>query len=242
MKSVLVTGGATGIGKAIAYKFASAGYNVAITYNKSKKEAEELLKDLKGKSYSARIFQADITCSTARKSLVKQVVDAFSGIDVLVNNAGIDSFGVVQDVTESLYDKVFDVNFKSAFFLTNEVLPYMLSEKSGSIINVSSIWGISGASCEVLYSATKSAMIGYTKALSKELGLSGITVNAVAPGVIDTKMNARLNKEDIDKIISDTPLSRIGLPDDVASAVYYLATEDFITGQVIVVDGGFSGV
>ena len=243
MKSVLITGGATGIGEAISTLFAKSGYKVAINYNTSKAEAEKLKNDLLSQGYKVEIFKADITKSEERSKLIKEVRSYFcSGINVLVNNAGVSLNKVIQDTTEAEYDLVFDTNVKSAYFLTQSVVDDMIDKKQGAIINISSIWGISGASCEVIYSASKSALIGFTKALAKELGPSNITVNAVCAGVIDTKMNARLSEADILELKNQTPLERIGSPLEVASAVLYLAENTFITGQAIVVDGGYLGI
>ena len=193
MQTVLVTGGATGIGKAISQLFAKQGYNVYICYNKSKPQAEKLQQELANLGYSVKIYQADITDSKQRKNLVKDIEKTFGGVDILINNAGIDHYGVCQEVTEEIYDNLFNVNMKSAFFLTNEVLPFMLNNKYGKIINISSIWGISGASCEVLYSASKSAVSMITYGMRMELKDFGIDVTSICPG--DIKTNFSKNRD-----------------------------------------------
>lgn len=240
-KTVLITGASRGIGRAAAEAFAKAGYDVAVNYNKSAEAAETLCRELEKYSVKALPFQADVADKKAVNAMTNEIEKKLGGISVLVNNAGIAEQALFTDITEKMWDRMFAVNVKGAYNCTQAVLPKMIHEKYGRIINISSMWGISGASCEVHYSAAKAALIGFTKALAKEVGLSGITVNCVAPGVIDTDMNGHLSPETISELKEETPLNRIGAPRDVAETVLFLASEkaSFITGQTISVDGGF---
>ncbi|MBQ9757803.1 MAG: 3-oxoacyl-ACP reductase FabG [Clostridia bacterium] len=241
MKTVLITGAARGIGRAIARKFASEGYAVAINYNKSKDEAEQLKKELIEKGAKTEILCADVADADAVSKMVENVTSIFGDIDVLVNNAGIAlPQGLFSDVPECDMKRVFDVDVFGLMNCTKAVIPQMVRRKSGKIINISSIWGVCGGSCETVYSAAKAAVIGFTKALAKELGPSGITVNCIAPGLIDTDMNGHLSEDDIDDFCQDVPLGRMGKPEDVANAVWFLASNsaDYMTGQVLNVDGG----
>lgn len=240
-KTVLITGASGGIGKAAALAFAKDGYSVAVHYNKSRDEAEELCRELESMGVKAVSVQADISDKAAVEKMFADVRAAIGAVGVLVNNAGIAEQALFSDITEEMWDRMFDVNVKGAYLCTQSALPDMIHEKWGRIINISSMWGISGASCEVHYSASKAAIIGFTKALAKETGLSGITVNCIAPGVIDTPMNGHLSDHVMEELKNETPLNRIGTPQDVAEAVLFLASEksSFITGQVLSVDGGF---
>lgn len=241
MKTVLVTGGSRGIGAETAKVFARNGYNVAINYNKSKDAAQRLCDDINDAGGSAEIFGADISDNVQTEKMVDSVIEKFGEIDVLVNNAGIAlSQGLFTDFSDNDAKRIFDTNVFGMMNCSRTVIPHMVRKKSGRIINVSSIWGVCGGSCEVIYSSAKAAVIGFTKALAKELAPSGICVNCVAPGMIDTDMNAHLSKEDIDAFCEDIPLGRVGLPGDVAESILYLASEgaNYITGQTIVVDGG----
>ena len=236
MKTVLITGASRGIGKAIAVKFYENGYNVIINYNNSEKEALELQGMLNG-SYA---IKADISNENDAKNLIESVVNKFGTIDVLVNNAGIAQQKLFTDITTDEWNKMMGVNLNSVYYTCKYTVPHMVSRKQGKIINVSSMWGITGASCEVHYSTAKAAVIGFTKALAKELGPSGITVNAVAPGTIMTDMCGGFDEETIELIKEETPLGKIGTPEDVANSVYFLASEhaDFMTGQIISPNGG----
>ncbi len=241
-KTALITGAAGGIGQAICEAFAKEGYNLAIHYSSSKKKAEELCESLKVKyNIEAVAFKADFTKEEDVKYLTAKVISVFKKVDVLVNNSGIAYQTLFQLADEKKIKEVLDINLMSALSLTKEILPFMIKEKWGRIINISSMWGISGASCEVHYSAAKSGLIGFTKALAKEVGPSGITVNCVTPGFIDTKMNGNLDEEAVKEIIDCTPMGRAGTGEDVAELVRFLAGEkaEFITGQVISVDGGY---
>lgn len=238
MRTVLITGSARGIGAATAALFADMGYNVVINYNTSKTEASALLKKLGDRAIAV---QADVSNPDEAKLLFEAAEKAFGGVDVLVNNAGIAQQKLFTDITQRDYDRMFDCNVRSVFNCCQCALPYMIHQKNGRIINISSMWGVTGASCEVHYSASKAAVIGMTKALAREVGPSGITVNCIAPGVIDTPMNSGFDAETMESLRDETPVGRIGTPEDVAKAAAFLADENssFITGQVLGVDGGF---
>ena len=240
-KTVLVTGAAKGIGRATAILFAKKGYNVSINYNQSHSEAQDLMKFMIKNGYSAAAYQADISKQDQATKLVQQTIDDFGGLDVIVNNAGIAQTKLFTDITEKDWQDIFDVNIKSMYLVLNAALPHLISQKSGKIINVSSVWGVCGASCEVHYSSSKAAVIGLTKALAKELGPSGINVNCVCPGVIQTQMLDAYTQEELYDLKDRTPLGRLGTPEDVAKCIYFLASKDadFITGQILNVDGGF---
>lgn len=235
IKTVFITGGSRGIGAATVREFASLGYNVAFTYRNSKAVAETLSKET-----GALAICADSAKQSEIAAAVKQAEKVFSKIDILVNNAGISKTGLVTDLSDTELEEIFGVNTLGAFHAVRAALPSMIRSKSGVIINVSSIWGMVGASCEVAYSASKAALIGMTKALAKEVGPSGIRVNCVAPGVIDTEMNAEFSEDDISALCDETPLERIGTPDEIAKLIAYLSSDDasFITGQVISSNGG----
>lgn len=241
--NVLITGATGGIGEAIAKAFAEKGYNLALQYNKSEYKASEIKNELE-KTYGikALTIKADLTKNEEIEALVKKALSEFGTVDVLINNAGIAHQELFQLCSDEKAKEIFDVNIMSAMKLTKEILPTMIKNHRGRIINISSMWGICGASCEVHYSASKSALIGFTKALSKEVGPSGITVNCICPGFIDTKMNAHLSEEDVKEIVDCTPMMRKGTGEDVAYLCEFLASDkaSFITGQVISVDGGYS--
>ncbi len=240
-KTVLITGGSRGIGKACVLEFCEKGYNVLIGYNSSETKAKELKDSLLSKGYNVRIFKCDISKKEEANAIVDYCVKEFNGIDVLVNNAGISQEKLFIDITEEDIDNMINTNLKSVFYTTQRALKYMLSEKKGKIINISSMWGLVGASCEVHYSAAKAGVIGMTKALAKEVGPSNIQVNAVAPGVIQTDMLNSFTQEDLNVLKEETPLMRLGTPKDIAKVVGFLASSDadFITGQVISSNGGF---
>lgn len=241
MKTVLITGSARGIGAATAALFADSGYNVVINYNTSKNEALSLCEKLCAKGCNVIAVKADVSKRNEAEFIFDEAKKAFGGIDVLVNNAGIAQQKLFTDITVQDYDRMFDCNVKSVFNCCQCALPYMIHNKNGRIINISSMWGIVGASCEVHYSASKAAVIGMTKALAREVAPSGITVNCIAPGVIDTPMNKDFDKETIDALKKETPVGRIGTPEEIANAVLFFAEENsgFITGQVLGIDGGF---
>lgn len=239
MKTVVITGSSRGIGAATAKLFAENGFNVCVNYFHSEKAAKELTASLP----SAVAVKADISKKADAVALIEAATETFGHVDVLVNNAGIAlPPQLVTDVSDADYDRVFDINMKGVHNTVSAVLPQMVNRKSGNIVNISSLWGVVGGSCETIYTASKAAVIGYTKALAKELGPSGIRVNCVAPGFIRTEMNARFSEEEIASFAEETPLCRVGDPQDVAKAVFFLATDmsDFITGQTLCVDGGRS--
>lgn len=235
MKNVFITGGARGIGRALAICFAQREYRVGISYCSSYESAKEL-SDI----YGIYTFQADLSISNGVEQLSESVLNNFGAVDVLINNAGISSYGLFQDISSEEFDKLFQVNFKSAYFLTKALIGDMLRKKSGSIINISSVWGQTGASCEVLYSSAKAAMIGFTKALAKELAPSGITVNCIAPGVVDTDMMNRFTAEEKRQILEEIPICRFTEPNEIAELAFMLCSEKCksITGQVIGINGG----
>lgn len=240
-KTVLVTGASGGIGSACARLFAAEGYKVAIHYNKDKASAESLRAQICSAGGEAVCVCADLSDNGQVAAMLSTVEAELGEVDVLVNNAGVSQQKLFTDTTPEDYELVFGANILSAVNCCRAVLPSMIRRKSGRIVNISSMWGISGASCEVLYSASKAAVIGFTKALAKEVGPSGITVNCVAPGVINTKMNSHLSDEDMAALCDETPLCRIGEPDEIAQAVFFLSCEKsaFITGQTLSADGGF---
>ena len=240
-KVVLVTGGAKGIGADICRKLALKGYTVAIGYNTSRIEAEELKNDLISLGVEADIFKADISSPNEVKKLFAAIDNRFGSLYALVNNSGIAEQALFTDITDDMWDKMISTNLSGAFYCSREAVKRMLRNKEGKIVNITSMWGEVGASMEVHYSASKAGLIGLTKALAKEVGLSGITVNAVSPGVIKTDMLSEFTRQDLEALKDETPLNRIGEPTDVANAVAFLisSSADFITGQVLGVNGGF---
>lgn len=241
-RTVLVTGAARGIGRKTAELFALQGYNVLINYRASQVEAMSLAERLMKRGKLARIFQADVANRTEVDAMVDFCLEQFGSIDVLVNNAGVSQSQLFTDISEADWDRMLDVNLKGSFNCAQAAVnKYMLNRKMGKIINVSSIWGMAGASCEVHYSTAKAGLIGLTKALAKELGPSNIQVNCVAPGVIKTDMLAEYTAAELAILEQDTPLMRLGTPQDVAESILFLASEkaSFITGQVLSPNGGY---
>lgn len=236
MKTVLVNGGSRGIGAEIVRLFAVRGYRVAFTYKCSEEAAAALASET-----GALAIPADSASEAEVISAVRRAEEALGAVEILVNSAAISSFSLFTDLTAEEWGRIFAVNVNGPFYYTRAVLPGMIAKKWGRVINISSMWGTAGASCEVHYSATKAALDGMTRALAREVGPSGITVNAVAPGVIDTEMNAALTEEDRRRLSEETPLCRIGTVREVAETVLFLAGEGaaFITGQVVGVNGGF---
>ncbi len=242
MKVALVTGASGGIGRATAEKLVKDGFFVFAHYNANKSGIDKLSDELGELSQNLCAVQADLSTEEGAVKLMDCVLKSFKHIDVVVNNAGVGLYKLITETTFEEWDRIFSINVKSAFIITNRTLKGMIELKRGKIINVSSMWGTVGASMEVAYSASKSALIGYTKALAKEVAPSGITVNCVCPGVIDTPINARFSKEELDALAEQTPLGRIGKAEEVAELISFLCSEkaSYITGQVITCDGGFS--
>lgn len=236
MKTVLITGGSRGIGRAMVELFSKSGYSVAFTYKNSENEAKSL-----AESTGALAICADSAVEADVVSAVNRVLDRYGKIDCLINNAAISSFSLFTELSLEEWNNTIAVNLTGAFLYSKAVAGGMISRKSGRIINITSMWGIVGSSCEVHYSTAKAGLIGMTKALAKELGPSGITVNAIAPGVISTDMNRALSKDDLDSLCDETPLMRIGTPDEVAEAALFLAGDgaSFITGEVMNLSGGY---
>lgn len=243
-KIALITGSSRGIGASCALLFAQKGYGVIVNYLKNGDKAEELCKKIGEIGGTAVAYRADVRLQSDVEAMFEFAEKEFGGIDVLVNNAGISTWGLLQDTTEDEWNDLFSVAPGGAFRCSKAAIGQMLRRGGGSIVNISSVWGVYGASCEAAYSASKAAVIGLTKALAKELGPSGIRVNCVAPGVIDTDMNRVHGEETLRELAEATPLGRIGTPEEVAECVYFLASDEsrFVTGQVLGVDGGFCGL
>lgn len=239
-KVVLITGSSRGIGRSIALEFAKAGATVAINYRVDIEGAQETLNIIKNLDGFGSLFQADVSDYKDSEKMIKDIYKNFGKIDILVNNAGISKVGLFIDSNELDWDNIMNTNIKGVYNCCHNVLKYMLPEKSGNIINISSIWGNVGASCEVIYSASKGAVNSFTKALAKELGPSNIRVNAIAPGVIDTNMNSWLTIEERKALEEEISLMKLGDGEDIGKIAVYLASKDskYITGQVITVDGG----
>ena len=239
-KTVIITGASKGIGAAMAILFARKGYNVVIGYNESYQLAKMLSSSLSSQGYNVVPIKVNVANKLETDILIKEAVYKFGSVDVLINNAGVAFNGLITDTEEFDFDKIFDVDLKGVFNCCKSVTPVMVNQKSGKIINISSMWGEVGASCEVAYSASKAGVIGFTKALAKEVGPSGITVNCITPGLIETSMNQELTVDDISAIVESTPIGRIGSTEDVATAALFLASDEsqFITGQVLGVNGG----
>lgn len=241
MKTVFISGASGGIGLGIVEKFLNQDYFVIAQANKNVKAVYDLAKKLNKEDY-LYVITADFTNIEQTISMLSNVKNSFKHIDAVVTAHGVDLYALLTDTTILEYDKVFDVNVKSTYIILKELLPLMINKKQGKIVTISSIWGNDGACMESIYSASKSAIIGLTKSLAKELALSNINVNCVSPGVIDTAMNSRFDTQEKQDLIDRTPLSRMGTPKDVAEMVYFLCTENasFITGQNITIDGGFT--
>ena len=239
---VLITGASRGIGAETAIYFAKQGFDVAINFEKNETAAKKVAEKIESIGRRALLVQGDISCPEQAKRIVEKTQKELGTIGVLVNNAGISKQALFTDVTPEEASRIYEVNVGGMFNMISAVLPQMIHEKKGSIVNISSVWGLSGASCEVHYSASKAAVIGATKALAQELAPSGLRVNCVAPGMIETDMNAHLSKEDMENLKNETPLGKIGTPEDVAKAIFFLASDEFspfTTGQVLSPNGGF---
>jgi len=240
MKVVLVTGASRGIGRCIAENLAKNGYIVIANYNKSKQQALKLQNDLKEEGFNIEIFKADVSKKEEVKNMIEYINNKFGSIDILINNAGISKLQMFCDVTDDDWEEMMNTNLKSAFYCTQMVLPGMINKKKGCIINISSIWGQVGASCETVYSISKAGLDAMTKSLAKELGPSNIRVNSIAPGVIDTDMNSKIDDEIKKQIKNETPLGKIGKPMDICKCAKWLIEDEFTTGQIISVNGGYT--
>ena len=240
-KTVIVTGASKGIGAATAIYFANKGYNVVINYNDSYQSASLLSRSLNEQGCKTITIKANVANKLDAERLINETVDRFGSVDVLINNAGVSCINMITDTDEFDSDRIFDINLKGVYNCCRAVTPVMVKQKHGKIINISSMWGQVGASCEVAYSASKAGIIGLTKALAKELAPSGITVNAIAPGLIETSMNNDIPADDLSAFVEDIPLGRMGSPSEISAAAFFLASgeADYITGQVLGVNGGY---
>ena len=238
-KVAIVTGGSRGIGAEISRELARKGIQVIANYNKSEGCAKDIKSKLEKESIDLDIFQADVSKRDDVKKLVGYAQEKYGKIDILVNNAGISEYKLFTDETDEDWNRVLNTNLYSAYAMSQEVIPGMVHNKSGCIINISSIWGLVGGSLEVLYSVSKQVWMRLTKALSKELGPSNIRVNSIAPGMIDTQMNANLSVQDLEHIKEEIPLGNIGKPKDIARCVNWLVEDEYTTGQIISINGGW---
>lgn len=238
-KIVLITGGSKGIGKEIAKQLSKKGYIVIANYNKSEKEILELKEELQKNNISIDIFKADVSKREDAQKLVEYTLNKYRKIDVLINNAGISQFKEFTQITDEDWTNMINTNLNSVFYMTQEVSKNMIHNKNGCIINISSIWGLVGASCEVHYSVSKAGIDAMTKSLAKELGPSNIRVNSIAPGIINTNMNKNLSEQDIENIKQEIPLEKIGETIDIAKCVEWLIEDNYTTGQIISINGGW---
>ncbi len=238
-KVAIVTGASRGIGREIAKTLARKGIKVVANYCKSEESAKSLKDELQKENISIDIKKADVSKREEIKKLVEHTLEKYKKVDILINNAGISEYKLFTDETDEDWEKIINTNLYSAFAMSQEVIPNMIHNKNGCIINISSAWGVVGGSLEVIYSVSKAGMDGLTKALAKELGPSNIRVNSIAPGMIRTEMNAKWTEEELNELKEETPLGRIGLPLDIAKCVDWLVEDNFTTGQVISVNGGW---
>lgn len=238
-KTIIVTGGSRGIGAGIVKLLAEEDNNIVLNYNKSEENAKKIQKEYTDLGKNVEIFKADVTKREEVRRLVEFTIQKYKKIDVLINNAGISQSKLFTEVTDEEWRYVIDNNLTSVFYMSQEVVPHMIQQQSGCIINISSIWGMVGSSCESVYSVSKAGVDGLTKALAKELGPSHIRVNSIAPGLIDTQMNQDLSEEVLEEIKEETPLGKIGTPEDIAKCVKWLIEDEFTTGQIISINGGW---
>ena len=240
MKTALITGGTKGIGKAIALAFLQNGYEVVLNYSSDEREALAAQEEFNMMGFCPILHRADVSDERQVAAMFEEFFSIYDKLDVLVNNAGISKIQQIQDTTVDDWERIFAVNVKGAFLCSREVVDSMISKNHGCIINIASIWGEVGASCEVAYSASKGALIAFTKALAKELAPSRVRVNCVSPGVINTDMNSHLTPNELDELIGEIPLGRLGTGEDVAKACLYIAGNTYVTGEVLSVGGGFA--
>ena len=239
-KTIIVTGASRGIGAAIVKILAKEDYNIVLNYNKSEEIAKKMQEEFTKQGKNVEIFKADVSKREEVKKLIEFTINKFKKIDVLINNAGISQTRLFTDITDEDWNNMLNVNLNSVFYMTQEIVPYMIHEKEGCIINISSIWGITGAACETHYSVAKAGVDAMTKSLAKELGPSNIRVNSIAPGIIDTDMNKYLSDEDLANIEDEIPLGKVGNPETVAKCVKWLIEDDYTTGQIIGINGGWN--
>lgn len=239
-KTIIVTGGSRGIGKSVVELLAKEGYNIVLNYNKSEENAKNIKEESTKKGYNVEIFKADVSKKEEVKKLVDFTINKFKKIDVLINNAGISQTKLFTEITEEDWNNMINTNLNSVFYMSQEVCKNMIHEKEGCIINISSIWGVIGASCEVHYSVSKAGIDAMTKSLAKELGPSNIRVNSIAPGIINTDMNKHLSQEDIEELKKEIPLEKIGDPEEIAKCIKWLIEDKYTTGQIIEINGGWN--
>lgn len=238
-KVILITGASRGIGNNIAKNLAKENIVIA-NYNNSEAEAKKLKKELEEKNINIDIIKADVCNRNQVKEMIKQTIDKYGHIDVLINNAGISQYKLFTDITDSDWAEIMNTNLNSNFIVTQEVVKNMIHNKEGLIVNISSIWGITGAAMEVAYSTSKAGIIGLTKSLAKELGPSNIRVNAIAPGIINSSMNSKFSEEEINNIQEEIPLEKIGEPEEITKCIEWLIKDNYTTGQVISINGGWN--
>ena len=239
-KTVIVTGGSRGIGEAIVKELAKEEYNIILNYNKSEEKAKKIQEEFTRKGHNVEIFKADVSKREEAKKLINFAISKFQNVDILINNAGISQVKLFTDITDEEWNTMINTNLNSAFYMCQEILPNMIHNKRGCIINISSIWGVTGGACEVHYSVAKAGMDGLTKALAKEVGPSNIRVNSIAPGIIKTDMNKNISQNDENGIIEEIPVGRIGNTYEIAKTVKWLIEDEYVTGQIIQVNGGWN--
>ena len=236
---VIITGASRGIGREIAKVLAKKNYIIIANYNKSEEEIKQLKEELKNEGYNIDIFKADVSRRDECERLVAYVLEKYNKVDILINNAGISQIKEFTQLTDDDWNSMINVNLNSVFYMTQEVINNMIHNKNGCIINISSVWGMVGSSCEVHYSTAKAGVIGMSKALAKELGPSNIRVNVIAPGLVETDMSKDLNEYDIKNIIEETPLMKIAKPAEIAKSVEWIINDELVTGQVISPNAGW---
>lgn len=238
-KVIIITGASRGIGKEIAKGLSKKGYQIIANYNKSEEQAVGLKEELAQENIKIDIFKADVSKRKEAEELVKYTINKYGRIDVLINNAGISQIKEFTQITDEDWNNIINTNLNSAFYMTQEVCKNMIHNKNGCIINISSIWGVIGASCEVHYSVSKAGIDAMTKSLAKEMGPSNIRVNSIAPGIINTEMNKKLNEEEINNIKEEIPLEKIGKAQDIEKCIEWLIEDEYTTGQIISINGGW---